>query len=571
MKRLTPIKMAPALIGLSTLLLASSCGHCAPTPKAPTEDDCRAIPEYADLVPVFRWRSSAEHFWTTDVRGESASRLGYVSEGPVFYVSEVQSARFSVPIQRLRTAAGHIYTIDRAVYQRLLANGASEEGILGYIAPVPIGSCGIPLHEWSRPSDELRFLTTNMAEQAAIEAQGFSHHTVAGNVASFGPRSGASPYRVGIYYFGMFSRDAIDDALSIQQPDGSWKLAWPLTNVDFFGPPPTDPWWMGIRNFHEHDCTPANPTTAPPELAQYCSLDWSYLKPALGWYDLRDKRIVEAHIRQASQYGISFFTFYWFWDKYRSNEVLHSALDNFVAARNSNEMSFSLAICEHGGHLVIPDAEQARMAAKLIVSKYVSRPNFLRTRAGSPILSLCDTSGISSEALSTFLETLRIETHALPGGHWPVLLAFNPEIEALVEGGACLTHSPGAETYHASAVRAADWLIRRKQGKPLMPCFFQMWDDRPRMGMKTTNFSYYTDFTADYFAEGLNNVKTWMDSKDDELSHVLTLYAWNEWHEGGRIEPNVRDQTLYLRIISDAFQLPIGTHPCRTTGLCLEP
>jgi hypothetical protein len=81
-------------------------------------------------------------------------------------------------------------------------------------------------------------------------------------------------------------------------------------------------------------------------------------------------------------------------------------------------------------------------------------------------------------------------------------------------------------------------------------------------------YYYLSDHSLANFILGLQNVKTWMDGQNDELSHILTIYAWNEWHEGGIVEPNVRDGAMYLNAISDTFELPIGDHPCRTSGKC---
>jgi hypothetical protein len=114
--------------------------------------------------------------------------------------------------------------------------------------------------------------------------------------------------------------------------------------------------------------------------------------------------------------------------------------------------------------------------------------------------------------------------------------------------------------------------VEEKPGKVLMPCFMQNLDDRPRIGvMGRARSDHFTDHSSTNFALGLQDVKTWIDAQDDELSHFVTLYAWNEWHEGGRIEPNACEGALYLNLISDVFQLPIGEHPCRISGDCPGP
>ena len=43
------------------------------------------------------------------------------------------------------------------------------------------------------------------------------------------------------------------------------------------------------------------------------------------------------------------------------------------------------------------------------------------------------------------------------------------------------------------------------------------------------------------------------------VDNMVLVYAWNEWHEGGIIEPNARDGCLYLDIIRDRLSLHGGT------------
>jgi hypothetical protein len=238
--------------------------------------------------------------------------------------------------------------------------------------------------------------------------------------------------------------------------------------------------------------------------------------------------------------------------------------------------------------------------ARTIVTKYIRQPHYLRTRAGQPIINICDTKGIwnipSGEAagdppdkadfttIKRFLDTLRLETFTATG-KWPVLTArvddarYSPDDPAdinhpgmitLVEAGNCILPTGPNSSYYSIATGAYDWLSKHKKWKPLMPCFMQNLDERPRVGvMKNSGpFIHLSQHSLANFTLGLQDVKTWMDAQNDELSHILTIYAWNEWHEGGIVEPNIRDGAIYLNAISDAFELPIGHDPCRITGNC---
>jgi hypothetical protein len=70
------------------------------------------------------------------------------------------------------------------------------------------------------------------------------------------------------------------------------------------------------------------------------------------------------------------------------------------------------------------------------------------------------------------------------------------------------------------------------------------------------------------FEQALTNVKSYMDQADHPLAKYMTVYAWNEWHEGSFIEPNVQEQAQRLGVIARVFGLPLGSDSCRTTGDC---
>ena len=44
-----------------------------------------------------------------------------------------------------------------------------------------------------------------------------------------------------------------------------------------------------------------------------------------------------------------------------------------------------------------------------------------------------------------------------------------------------------------------------------------------------------------------------MDASAGPWRRYLTIYAWNEWNEGGIIEPNVSDGSAYLAAVAEVF------------------
>ena len=73
--------------------------------------------------------------------------------------------------------------------------------------------------------------------------------------------------------------------------------------------------------------------------------------------------------------------------------------------------------------------------------------------------------------------------------------------------------------------------------------------------LKNSDFLVMNDYSLDGFNTALTQARYWMDTQTDELSQYLTVYAWNEWHEGGIIEPSVADKCANLDAINKVFNL----------------
>jgi hypothetical protein len=105
-----------------------------------------------------------------------------------------------------------------------------------------------------------------------------------------------------------------------------------------------------------------------------------------------------------------------------------------------------------------------------------------------------------------------------------------------------------------------------------LPCITEHFDERPRAGILKPPAQILFDGgepSPSAFKAELSEAKGWMDERPaDELSRFVTLYAWNEWHEGGILEPNFRDGAALIAQIPDVFKTPFMPLPCRRTGIC---
>jgi hypothetical protein len=381
-----------------------------------------------------------------------------------------------------------------------------------------------------------------------------------------------SGYVVGAYYFGVWADDS-----------DHWSLR---AGRDTYGR--TDV-WAGVRDFHgdfEHHPPVARDTRG-------WGGDFSHLKPAIGYYDLRDRSVIERHIRQASSHGLSFFSFYWYWDTTSKTEHLQRGLAAYLEAANRSELDFMLSIVAHGydPRFNIPVHDFATVADTL-ASRYLGHPDAVRTRAGRPLIFIEDSKGIgdgSAQHIDHFVRTLR--EHCAAHGVDPFVL-INPEVGPVVDrisgadGYSCLTLANLAlpndghgdvgpvGSYERYLDRLGFYFTTWYRDRPFMRCFASHIDHRPRTDLghiRREELPYLTDWSIDAFRRGLEQLREIVDdSRDGELQGYVDIYSWNDWKECGfPLEPSEAHGSRSLEIVADVFDLPVsGCEGCRVLGSC---
>jgi hypothetical protein len=97
--------------------------------------------------------------------------------------------------------------------------------------------------------------------------------------------------------------------------------------------------------------------------------------------------------------------------------------------------------------------------------------------------------------------------------------------------------------------------------KPTMRCAMSGFDERPRTGLyfpagQPSQARYFKDDTKAQFPAAMESTRRDMEGEPATVvDNDLTVYAWNEWAEGGHIEPNVRDHSYYLEALQKTFGL----------------
>jgi hypothetical protein len=360
-------------------------------------------------------------------------------------------------------------------------------------------------------------------------------------------------YRIGAYYFGYWGPHFPADQLKHYQ--------------EKFRKSPD--WWAGVRDLH--DATPLAQGLFPG--------DFAHLKPEIGYYNLANPQVVERHIQQALEYGLSFFNFYFFWDGEAGREKYADGLESYLLAQNRKEIGFLLSIVADQAN-PIPREAFAKVVAH-ISEHYLAEANYLKMEGGRPVVELLLNQGIgdgSSEDSDLFLGQLRSDVLTRLGVDPFIIVSSSAgHFEKIrgVNGYTCTDHywypeglkSPVKpyESYIDSIGPFFD-LMKKKVGEEnFFYCVSSGHDERPRIYLNPQANSdvdvervrralpYYSDRSPLLFASALRRVKTRMDSGVSHSAEYLMVYAWNEWNEGGVIEPDAKDGAVYLSTIAKVF------------------
>ncbi|WP_457798002.1 glycoside hydrolase family 99-like domain-containing protein [Methylocystis sp. S23] len=557
----------PVLNGAIRRSLRVACALfaiCVAAP-APVFAQARAVwdlwrhPE--NLSPIHRYRCEAERVFAAENENIFSFCPGAQDEGDAFAISSIM-VEGTRPLYRLRQGDGAFYYTARELSPS--QRSAQRSGLLGYVFEKP--SAGLlSLHLWCGESESRCALSAkdDEDEKASYSRDGLRHVAIVGYVFA-----NAFPKRVGAYYFGMFAKGAWRGGEGPAARKTKQLFGTDLEKSDY--------WWAGVRDLYTGRMAEVMKPRYPSSPVMLEG-DWSYLKPQIGWYDQGDEQTLERHIDQATAHGVSFFDFYWYWDKDTGYQRSNDGLETFLRAKNSSDIDFMISVCEHGWYLSVPHNEYENVA-DLIVRRYISRANYLRTRDGRPIIQICDASGfridddaskprdIDFTALGEFIAALRNAAHRLIGVDLLITARMDYKIpdkfrtSGLFDAGSCIAPVVDRKSLSGNYAKIPQWISDVAHGWAFMPCFTENMDERPRLGiMKEPQAIFYfaEPVTAGNFEKGLRGVNAWMDERpNSEPSRFLALYAWNEWHEGGILEPNARDGAALISRIPGVFGVP---------------
>lgn len=356
------------------------------------------------------------------------------------------------------------------------------------------------------------------------------------------------PYEVAVYYFPQWHPDPKNEAVK-----GEGWTEWP-----------------SLR-----DAKPRFPGHEQPKV------------PLWGELDESDPAVSEKQIDAAADHGITSFLYDWYWDMGGGEgPFLHRALeDGFLQANNRDRLRFGIMWANHNE----VSRERFDAMTDYLIIKYFNEPNFLRIE-GKLYFSIyeCHTliKGLGSiEATKAALESFREKTREAGCGElhlnlmeWGLndrhreVIGADPNALVAELGIDSVTsyvwiHHAEPDTFpSAPYVECAEEAIRKWPefrdafDVPYYPNATMGWDPSPRCSWDQPyvkgEYPYspvLTGNTPEAFEEMLKRMKHYLDTSSNLDTRMFTIYAWNEWTEGGYLEPDTVHGMKYLEAIRDVF------------------
>lgn len=493
----------------------------------------------ASTIPIIRMHHPTQGFLyaSSDAEAAAAERIGFHREGTAFFAP----AKEGIPVLRFHNprTGSLFYTTSR------------EEGERAGLAYDGVGFNAIERPEHGESPDAIA--VARYRDEGGIYLYTASHE---------------SPYQVGVFYFGSFSPSAKEIIKGTERVYGR-----------------KDDWWGGVEDFYGHQ-------PGIGENHRGWSGEWPELKPAIGYYDQTQVETLEQHINQGADAGLAFFSFYWYWSNAKRGELLPEALTSFLHARNVNRLKFNLTLYAHpwNDDLAVEPANFEEVASKL--AAYFAHPQYLRLPDGRPVFSVGDDRNVravngqkcadaqcNEQALSAFLDVLKRRSVQQIGVAPFVQVQVGVpawDRQPGIDGITCLSPPlkiEGGTTYPDFTLQTFAPLVGPR--KPVSPCMLENFDERPRQDVLIGDrkaIRYLVGKTDALFRHNLEITKELADQNfqatRSPASRIIYLYAWNEWHEGGIIEPNANTDARDLNIVTDVFQLPRSPSLCLDRGEC---
>lgn len=314
--------------------------------------------------------------------------------------------------------------------------------------------------------------------------------------------------------------------------------------------------------------------------------DWRELYPEriplLGEYNTQET--MDKEIKVAAEYGVDFFSILYYYGGNvedtpmgtKALEYLNSGLTHFMNSPNAGMMDFMVELCNHTPFAIITDEDWEKCMDVCV--KAMKHPSYLRID-GRAVLKIHGgdqfhiDNGSDLERTSEIIKRLR--QIAFNEGVGELLITvgtFGTEpvdsnhtfVQAGIDGTMQYmdpTDLPQKETeysYEILADRAKEMReIRKHDAINWTPYFPAGWNPKPwedpRAAFRFPNRKQWKSSLEELKKDLLKSTKLGFPRKDGTTQKAFTIYAWNEYGEGGILAPTVGDQYMKLEVIKEVF------------------
>jgi hypothetical protein len=298
------------------------------------------------------------------------------------------------------------------------------------------------------------------------------------------------------------------------------------------------------------------------------NISWPEREPLLGYYAEEDIKVAEQHIDWASQYGISFFAYDWYWDG--KSTYLNHAIDNHIKAPNNSKLKFSMLWANHSE--VPRNINEFEDMVNFWLKHYLGHPQYYRINE-KPVVFIFSNKGLEINASKFGWSVKRLLEHADKmaqdaGFAGIFFIATNDtrpsdSLEASLANQGFSAYTGWCNMGAQNQQAAADYQImvdanldyyeaaaKTKGNLLYIPPTSSGRDSRPWLG---NNAHVRLDATPLKFSKMLMGAKTLIDSGQKGVMPLVMIQSWNEFGEGAYIEPTKKWGFEYLNTIKDIF------------------
>ncbi len=344
----------------------------------------------------------------------------------------------------------------------------------------------------------------------------------------------------------------------------------PATLIAFYLPqfhsiPENDEWWG--KGFTEW----RNVTRALPQFEGHAQ---PRLPGDLGFYDLRDPKVMHKQVELAREYGIGAFCFYFYW--FGGKTLLETPLRNWLADP-SLDLPFCLCWANEkwsrrwdgrGDDILIDQrhSEKDDLAFIAHVAEYLRDGRCLRVE-DKPVLLLYRPGLLPDCAATAARWRQWCRDNGIGEIHLVYVQGFerpDPKtigFDAAVEFPPNLANQPSL-TGKLRLInpeytgQVFDWreLARSERQRPFYrsyPGVAPSWDNEPRRSGAGRTYCYSSPRSyADWLKKAIDATRNEAPNSSGQL---VFINAWNEWAEGAVLEPDARLGYAYLQATRNAL------------------